>query len=99
MHPGGRWVNLGSSGSSGCTLAVARFVWVPLVPLGEPWRSFLVSASGSWMSLGSIGFVWFVRVCPGGHWILPGSSCSCGCVLCVAGFSRARLVRPDAPPV
>ena len=57
--PSCRWVRLGSYGSSGCALGVVE---VRLVRQGVP----------SW-SLGLFGFVWFVRVHPGGHWVYSGS--------------------------
>ena len=66
----------GSSCSFMCALAVAGFLRVHLVGAGELWRS-----------LGSIRFIWFVGVRPGGHWIVPGSSGSSGRV---AGVIRVR---------
>ena len=79
---GCRLVLLRSSGSSGCTLGVARFVWIRQ---DEPWES-----------LGSFGFVWSVHVRTGGRCVRSGSSGSSGCALGFAVFFRARLVRPGA---
>ena len=75
MHSGFRWVRSGSSSIFGCALAVAGL-----------FRVHLVHAGGSWMSLGCIGFVWFIWVHPLGHLIIPGSSGSSGCALGVGSF-------------
>ena len=83
MRHGGRWVR---SGFFGCVLAVAGF-----------FRVHLVRAGGLWRSLGSIGFVWFVRVLPGCHWILQCLSGSSGLAMGVTGVARVRLVRKGAP--
>ena len=53
----------GSSDSSGCALGVSGFVRFGLVRPGSPWDS-----------LGSFGFVWFVRLGPGVLCVLSGSS-------------------------
>ena len=57
----------------------------------------LVRPGAPWVSLGSIGFVWFVRIRPCGRWVRSGSSCSSGCALGVAGFLLVRLVSSGVP--
>ena len=66
-----------------CAIGVAR---VCFVPAGAPWES-----------LGSFGFVWFVRVCSGGRYIRSGSTGSSECALCVERFVRIGLVSLGTP--
>ena len=70
----------------GCALDVAGFLRVNLVRSGAPW-----------VSLGSYGLVWFVRMHPGGRWVRLGSSCSSDGALSVVGFVMVRVVRLGAP--
>ena len=103
VRPGGLWVRSDSSCSSGCALGVLEFVWVRLVHPGAKWwvvefvRVHLVCPGAPWTSVGSFGFVWFVRVCPGCRWVRSGSSALSGCALVVADFMLVCLLRPFAP--
>ena len=81
--------SLGSSGSSVCTLEVARFVLVRLVRLGAPWESLdSCGSSGCALSVArfvrvrlgylcsicmSFGLVMFVWMRPGSPWVRSGS--------------------------
>ena len=53
--------------------------------LGYFWVRLFLSGAPLGL-LGSFRFVWFVRVRPGGRWVLSGLTCSYGCALKVAGF-------------
>ena len=106
MCPGYRWFvwmrrgsRSDSSGSSRCAFGVSALV-----------RFILVRTCTPWGSLGSFGFIWFLRVRPGGHLVCLGSSAwfgsrvrvsgsfgSCGWALEVVGFDGVRLVRRGAP--
>ena len=72
----GRWVCLGSSGSSGCALCVAAFFCSR--PVRRNW------------SLGSFGFDCLFRLRPGCRLIRSGSSGSCGCALGVSWIPLVR---------
>ena len=90
------------TGGYGFALCVAWFFWVRLVSLGTIGisgflRVHLVCPDALWGSQGSFGFVWIVHVRTMGRWVGSGSSGSCRCAWGVAGFFRARLVRPGAP--
>ena len=98
-----RSVYSGSLGSLRCALAVVSFIrvcwahsdtlWKSSVSFGCPW----VHSGVRRVSSGSFGFVVFVRVRPGGHWV---HSCLLGsfwCVLGVFGFSTVRWHISGAP--
>ena len=86
MHPWGRCVRSGSSGSSVCARGVAGFFQVRLVRSGMPRGS-----------LGSFGFIWIVRMRHVGRWVRFHASGTSECVLVVAGYVWVRLFRAGAP--
>ena len=94
---GGRWVHYGSSGSFQYAIAVVGLDCVRVVHQGgavEFVRVRLVRPGVPWRSMGWFGFVWFVRVRPGGRRVHSGCSVF---TLGVAGFVRVLLVCPSAP--
>ena len=69
----------GSTGVLGCTLGVAWIVQVRLVRLGAHLGS-----------LGSFGFIWFVRVCPCDRWVRFRSFSTSECALRFICFVAVR---------
>ena len=95
VRPGGVCVHSGtidpfeSSQGVGCRIHSGKFgcaLWFILVRPGVGWyiRCRYVHSCAPWGSLGSL---WFIRVCPGGH----------GCALVVVGFILGRCVHSDTP--
>ena len=52
----------------------------------------LVLSGGHWGSLGSFGFIWFIRARPRCCWVYSGSFGSIGHSMGVVGFIQDRLV-------
>ena len=59
----------------------------------------LVRPDAPWMSLGSFGFDWCVRVRVGGRLVRSGSSALSGRALEISRFVQVKLVRPSVPQV
>ena len=88
-----------SSCSSRCALGVAGFVRVRLFRYRALWPGVagFIRVRLPWGLLCSYGLFWLVCVRPCCRCVRSSSSGSYGCTLCVAGFFRARPVRPGAP--